>query len=464
LLQLLQILIVVVVVLALDTRIRQLCFRRIPQRTQLVHDTSTIGDTESAIRNQGTGAMVGTGDPSVLGDSPSHETHRRSPRQHRFPPPPAGAQPFARVAGADAALLLGDSPSHETRRRSPRQHRIHPPPAGVLPSARAFQADVVPAGDTTNGYFTNGTATNATATSATAASGPAVGRGRAAVPTAGRPVAPTAGRAVAAAAGRAAAGRAAAPAAGRAATGRATRPPAGLRNRGSKYLQDEIDSFLNLLEDNLPIGPQEWDDITEAHNNIVVSKNRDSSSLRRKFNELVQSKKPTGDPFCPPHIRRAKQIYKMILAKSESGGTMLEDEEIGFDVGADDNFNEEDTDTTSVFEPQNLFPALERPTTGNNNTTVTMRSMVTPRSRRTELAASGHVSSLMDIMVANMMERQQIEAREREERREERKMEQEERRLDRAQQQQQTMMMMMAFARMDNRHGAGGAGGTDTNS
>jgi hypothetical protein len=74
-----------------------------------------------------------------------------------------------------------------------------------------------------------------------------------------------------------------------------------------------------------------------------------------------------------------------------------------------------------------------------------MRSMVTPRSRRTELgnSSSGHVSSLMDIMVANMMERQQIEARERGERREERKMEQEEGRLDWAQQQQQMMMMMM---------------------
>jgi hypothetical protein len=371
-----------------------------------------------------------TGDPSLLGDSPSHETRRRSPRQHhRIPPPAAGAHPSARAAEADAALA--------------RQYRIPPPAAGAHPSARAAEADAAPAGTAT---------TNATA----AASRAAAGRGRAVAPTAGRAGAPAAGHAGAPAAGRAAAGRTARPPA---------RPPAGLRNRGSKYLQEEIDSFLNLLEDNLPIGPQEWDDVTEAHNNIFVSKNRDSSSLRRKFNEFVQSKKPTGNPICPPHIIRAKEIYKMILAKSESGGTVLEDEEIGFDVGDDDNLNEEDADTTSVFEPQNLLPALERTTTRNNSTTVTMRSMVTPRSRRTELgnSSSGHVSSLMDIMVANMMERQQIEAREREERREERKMEQEERRLDRAQQQQQMMMMMMAFggsARRDDRqHGAGGAGG-----
>ena len=87
----------------------------------------------------------------------------------------------------------------------------------------------------------------------------------------------------------------------------ARNPPAGARNRGTKYHKDEIEAFLDLMEDNLPIGPQEWDDVTEAHADRFLLKNRDSQSLRRKFNELVNSKKPTGDPNCPPHIRRAKR-------------------------------------------------------------------------------------------------------------------------------------------------------------
>jgi hypothetical protein len=132
--------------------------------------------------------------------------------------------------GTGDPLLLGDSPSHETRQRSPRQHRIPPPAAGAHPSARAAEVDAAPAGTAT--------------TNATAGGGAAAGCGCAVAPTAGRAGAPAAGHAGAPAAGRAAAGHAAA-----------------------------------------------------------------------------------GRAAAPLHIIRAKYIYKMILAKSESGGTMLEDEE-----------------------------------------------------------------------------------------------------------------------------------------
>ena len=256
------------------------------------------------------------------------------------------------------------------------------------------------------------------------------------------------------------------------------------------------------MEDNLPIGPQEWEDMTEAHNSNFLQKNRDSQSLRRKFNEFVNSKKPTGDPHCPPHIRRAKLIQRMIISKSDSGGGMLNDEDLAFG---------DDEEDAPLVEPQNLLPALDNITTTSEttpleNATVSIRSMVTPRRRIDSGHSSGsNIGSLLDVMVANMMERQQIEARqreerrrehevlqrereeqhqqrreelqqhreelqqEREERREERKAEQEERRaqqqaqqeerrLDRAQQQalqqQQTMLMMLAFgARKNTREG-----------
>ena len=266
----------------------------------------------------------------------------------------------------------------------------------------------------------------------------------------------------------------------------ARNPPAGARNRGTKYHKDEIEALLDLMEDNLPIGPQEWDDVTEAHADRFLLKNRDSQSLRRKFNELVNSKKPTGDPNCPPHIRRAKMIQRQIITKSDSGGGSLNDDDLG--IGDD---NEQDIIDPRI-DPRNLLTALENTSTTsetngnatseangnatsatNGNATATLRSMVTPR-RRHESGSSG--GSFMDLMVANMMERQQFELREREERRlereqereerreerkaeqEGRKAEQEERRLERAQQHQQMMMMMMAFrgGRMNNRDGSRG--------
>jgi hypothetical protein len=248
-----------------------------------------------------------------------------------------------------------------------------------------------------------------------------------------RPNAPTSGRALARH-----------PPAGAAAS---ARPPAGSRNRGSKYHMDEIESFLDLLEDNLPIGPQEWEDVTEVHNNKFVNKNRDSQSLCRKFNEFVNSKKPTGDPTCPGHIRRAKRIHVMIIDKSDSGGNVLNNDELGFD----DN-NEDGDEDTPLVPPQNLFPA-----TTDNNLTGTVRSMVTPRgSRRSESGnSSGNIASVLDVMVANMVERPNIEARqreeslrdrreEREERREERKAEQEQRREEMKAEQEQRREEMKA--------------------
>jgi flagellar biosynthesis GTPase FlhF len=206
--------------------------------------------------------------------------------------------------------------------------------------------------------------------------------------------------------------------------------------------------------------------LTEAHADKFLLKNRDTQSLRRKFNELVNSKKPTGDPSCPPHIRRAKAIQRMIIAKSDSGGGSLNDDDLGI---GDDN-DDDDVD------PRNLQSALENTTTtseadtNGNAMAPTLRSMVTPR-RRNELGSS--TGSYMEMMVVNMMERTQREEKhreqeerrreqeerrreyeynerreerkaEQEERREERKAEQEERRLERQQQHQQMMMMMMA--------------------
>jgi hypothetical protein len=148
-------------------------------------------------------------------------------------------------------------------------------------------------------------------------------------------------------------------------------------------------------------------------------------------------------------------------------------------------FGEDDPD--DVIEPQNLLPVLDNTT---NTSAVPIRSMVTPR-RQNEpgtSSAGSQVGSLVEMMVANMMERQQSEVRwqeeqrrqqeeqrrdheeryrreceEREYRREERRAEQEERRreqeecrLDRMQQQQQTMMMMMAFGAMTKNQGGVG--------
>ncbi|KAK9360203.1 hypothetical protein V1504DRAFT_455800 [Lipomyces starkeyi] len=47
---------------------------------------------------------------------------------------------------------------------------------------------------------------------------------------------------------------------------------------------------------------------------------RDVAGIRRKFNSLVNFPKPTGDPACPPEVRRAKEASRMITESVEFGG------------------------------------------------------------------------------------------------------------------------------------------------
>ena len=82
---------------------------------------------------------------------------------------------------------------------------------------------------------------------------------------------------------------------------------------------------------------------------------------------------------------------------------MLNDEDLAF--GQDD--------TDDVIEPQNLLPALDNTTTSDaaqlEYATVPIRLMVTPR-RQNEpgtSSAGSQIGSLVEMMVANMMEWQQ---------------------------------------------------------
>ena len=65
----------------------------------------------------------------------------------------------------------------------------------------------------------------------------------------------------------------------------------------------------------LPIGPLEWEKVTEMH--VVKFPRRDTDSLRRKYTSTHRRKVPTGDPNCPPEVREAKRVKVAIGNKAE---------------------------------------------------------------------------------------------------------------------------------------------------
>jgi hypothetical protein len=247
---------------------------------------------------------------------------------------------------------------------------------------------------------------------------PAIGGGAAPGRGAGRaaPAGRAAGRAAPAGrgAGRAAPGRGA----GRAAPGRGGAPPPAGRARGSgpRFLPTELQHLNEAILFYLPLGPEEWERVTEMHHEKYPHFNRCSNSLKRKFKEMYSQTVPTGDPECPEHIRTAKRIHRQILERSDADN--LEGPEADLGVEEEGNEGNDEEGVQGVQEgvggtARQLFPGQ----------TVARPLVRTPGSGRSR-SNNGGVSDLTAVVLASLASTNRNEEAEREERRQERRMNQ----------------------------------------
>ena len=88
--------------------------------------------------------------------------------------------------------------------------------------------------------------------------------------------------------------------------------------KGITYSQEEVDNFLDALEEILPVTATGWERVAEIHLSRYPDQQRGIDSLKRKFKELHNKKVPTGDPLCPPAIRRAKRLKYSIIDKMDA--------------------------------------------------------------------------------------------------------------------------------------------------
>ena len=90
----------------------------------------------------------------------------------------------------------------------------------------------------------------------------------------------------------------------------------GGRVKGSlSYTNADIEKLLQLMEQCLPVGTQEWEYVETEFSSTHFRPLRDVTSLRKKFNILVKKKIPTGNPTCPPFVRHAKKIFNSLVEK-----------------------------------------------------------------------------------------------------------------------------------------------------
>jgi hypothetical protein len=102
-------------------------------------------------------------------------------------------------------------------------------------------------------------------------------------------------------------------------------------NCGPIFTDYEINNFLDIMGDVMPIGPLEWALVVDRHKVLFGNKNRDMQSLRCKFNSLAGTTPPTGNAVIPPIVQKAKDVQQAIEIKMDSGGVGIQD--LGIDGG-----------------------------------------------------------------------------------------------------------------------------------
>ncbi|KAE8208113.1 hypothetical protein CF327_g7178 [Tilletia walkeri] len=102
-----------------------------------------------------------------------------------------------------------------------------------------------------------------------------------------------------------------------------------------------------------PFGENYWDKVASGYNTRAVKddfKERRSKNPKDKFNTLLQVKKPTGDPNCPPEVKRAKPLQREIATENPVLTTEdddADDEDEDLEVDNDDNDDEDGAEDLS---------------------------------------------------------------------------------------------------------------------
>ncbi|KUF96201.1 hypothetical protein AM588_10008552 [Phytophthora nicotianae] len=101
--------------------------------------------------------------------------------------------------------------------------------------------------------------------------------------------------------------------------------------RGAGFDADELQSFLETLEEHLPLGRDEWELVLSIHNRSFSANNSTGDSLRRKFAALCRSRIRTGNSTCPAEVRTAKRVRFLMSQWADIGeGDDVSKTDIGF--------------------------------------------------------------------------------------------------------------------------------------
>lgn len=181
-------------------------------------------------------------------------------------------------------------------------------------------------------------------------------------------------------------------------------------------------TVCDVVSEKLPIGNPCWESIEDMHNRRVPEdRSRDLPSIRRQWNSLWRCKIPTGNPTCPPHVKRAKAIQCQITTKAG----LIVGEDMSDDSGLLDETitgNENSFKTAEDMEESELA-VLTHEATGADaivqDKAALAKAKREAKARQKLVMTTGRGKSDSQDIIAAMQELDKVQA-EREERREKR--------------------------------------------
>ena len=105
--------------------------------------------------------------------------------------------------------------------------------------------------------------------------------------------------------------------------------------RGPGFSAAETESMLNAIEDVTSVRLNEWEDVIGKHNLQWPKSGRAFDALRRKVTRMHTERAPTGNPYIPPLVLRAKKLREDIVVASEMVNADIADAAVGFSISQD---------------------------------------------------------------------------------------------------------------------------------
>ena len=184
---------------------------------------------------------------------------------------------------------------------------------------------------------------------------------------------------------------------------------------GTRYTESEYKIFLAAMEETLPIGHEEWLVVTNSFNSQVdEGRQREKANLQSKWKTMVSCKKPTGDPTCPWHIKKAKRIEYARSNKTEMStmGTAEEKEHSDLDdLFLDDSGEQPDSAEKPGLQsdPSDLTDSASAPAPATNKRKSKPANLKKNPPSKKKAKSSGDDEDNTDLF--NLMMTQQDEAR-----------------------------------------------------